>query len=107
MRRRVAARMLSDTPLLGENPVDGLWHDLRSGFRMLIRTPVISGVAILTVGLGIGATTFMFAVVYGTLYRGPDVRDAKRLVHVAETRPEVGAMQISVPFHDFLDFREQ
>lgn len=87
--------------------MSGLLKDLRFGARMLVRTPLLSAVAILTVGLGVGATTFAFSVVYGTLLRDPPVRDAERLIALTETRPAEGVDQMGVPFHDFRDFRDQ
>ncbi len=87
--------------------MNGLLKDLRFGARMLVRTPLLSGVAVLTVGLGVGATTFAFSVVYGTLLREPPVRDVDRLVALTETRPAEGEDQIGVPYHDYRDFLER
>lgn len=87
--------------------MEGLLKDLRLGFRMLLRTRLLSLVAVLTIGLGVGATSFAFSVVYGTLGRDLPVRDAERLMVVTETRPEEGIDQLSIPHHDYLDFREQ
>src|SRR6476660_1199616 len=48
--------------------------------RMLRRQPVFSSVAILTMALGIGATTAVFSAVYGLLLRPLPYRDPGRLV---------------------------
>ena len=48
--------------------------------RVLRRQPVFSSVAILTMALGIGATTAVFSVVYGLLLRPLPYRDPGRLV---------------------------
>jgi putative ABC transport system permease protein len=87
--------------------MDGLLHELRVGFRMLLRTPLLSLVAILTVGLGVGATSFAFSVVYGTLIRDLPVRAADRLMVVRSIRPEEGDGPFDVTLHDFHDYREQ
>ena len=42
-------------------------NDLKSAFRQLIHNPGYSAVAVLTLALGIGATTALFSVVYGVL----------------------------------------
>src|SRR5579862_9184696 len=42
-------------------------NDLKSAFRQLVKNPGFSAVAILTLALGIGATTALFSVVYGVL----------------------------------------
>ena len=52
--------------------MDSFIADLRYGVRMLVRTPGLSAVAILTVALGVGITTHTFSVVYGTVMRGLD-----------------------------------
>lgn len=87
--------------------MDGWLRDLRHGFRMLLRTPVLSLVSILTIGLGVGGVTFGFSVLYGVLLRPIPVRDPGRLVTVYETRVEDGVDRMGVPIHDFLDIREQ
>ena len=87
--------------------MDGLLLDLRHGFRMIFRTLLLSVVAILTIGLGVGATSFAFSVVYGTLVRGLPVRDADRLMVVSEANPAEGDEGMWLPFHDYVDFRDQ
>src|SRR3954467_2426415 len=58
-----------------------LWiRDLRFACRLLWRQPGFSGVAILTLALGIGATTAVFTVVYSVLLRPLPYRDPARLV---------------------------
>src|SRR5262249_43677611 len=46
----------------------GLWWNLRYGFRTLVKAPNFTLIAVLTLGLGIGATTAIFSVVYATLF---------------------------------------
>ena len=60
--------------------LERLAQDLRYGARLLRRSPAFSAVAILTLALGIGATTAMFSLVEGVLLRPLPFRDADRLV---------------------------
>jgi putative ABC transport system permease protein len=55
--------------------------------RTLSRTPIFTGVAILTLGLGIGATTAIFSVVDHVLVRSLPLPHADRLVRLYESNP--------------------
>jgi len=61
-------------------------HDLRYAFRTLLRTPLFTAVAVLSLALGIGANTSIFSLLDQVLYRSLPVRDPKTLVvfHVEE-----------------------
>jgi hypothetical protein len=64
----------------------GLIQDARYAMRLLRREPGFSAVAILTMALGIGATTTLFSVAYGVLLKPLPWPHAGRLVRVTETR---------------------
>jgi hypothetical protein len=49
----------------GLRSLDELFHDLKVGARVLLKTPVFSGSAILTIALATGLAMLTFAVVYG------------------------------------------
>ena len=57
-----------------------LFRDLRHAWRLLRRQPAFTGVAILTLALGIGTTTAVFTIVNGVLLRPLPYRDPSRLV---------------------------
>ena len=61
-----------------------LLRDARFGIRLLRRTPGFTAVAVLTLALGIAATTAIFSVVYGTFFAPLPYRQADRLVMVWE-----------------------
>src|SRR6266567_605255 len=65
--------------------------DLKYAFRMLIKSPGFSFVAILTLALGIGANTAIFSVLEGTLLRPLPFPNANRLVRLYEATDENGA----------------
>ncbi|MDP2958349.1 MAG: hypothetical protein Q8N53_18115, partial [Longimicrobiales bacterium] len=84
-----------------------LLADLRFGARMLRKTPGLSSIAVLTIALGVGLTTFTYSSLDGTVLRGLPVPDQDRLMWVYERIARMGVDQTSVPLHDFLDLSER
>jgi putative ABC transport system permease protein len=64
-----------------------LLPDLRYGLRLLARARGFAAAAILTVALGVGATTAIFSVVYGVLLRPLPFHDPARLVSLWSSTP--------------------
>src|SRR5439155_22432349 len=62
--------------------VDAIGRELRHAVRALTRSPVFSGVAALTLALGIGATTAIFTVLDRGVLRPLPYANANRLVNV-------------------------
>ena len=85
--------------------VEQLLLDVRYAARMLRKSPLFSGVAILTLALGIGANTAVFSVVDAVLLRSLPYREPERLVKTWESLP--GAPQIMVSYQDYKDWRER
>jgi predicted permease len=63
-------------------------QDLRYALRSLVKTPGFATVAVVTLGLGIGATTTVFSVVQGVLLRSLPFPHPERLVDIKLTRAE-------------------
>jgi len=68
--------------------LDAIVRDIRFAKRNLVRTPVVAVAAILSIALGIAATTAMVSVVDAALFRQPPLPRAKQLVMLYETRAE-------------------
>jgi predicted permease len=84
--------------------VEELRQDLRVGLRSLARAPMLAATVVLTVGLGIGATTAMFAAVHAVLLRALPYKDPERLVRIY-TDASPNRFPFSVA--DYLALRDQ
>ncbi len=69
-------------PNLRRFSLEALGRDIRYTFRMLRRAPAFTAASVLTVALGVGATTTVFSVVYGLLVKPLPYPAADRLVMV-------------------------
>jgi putative ABC transport system permease protein len=68
--------------------MDTLLKDLRYGVRSLLRQPSFTVVAVLTLGLGIGANTAIFSVVNALVLTPPSISEPQRVVAIWETTTE-------------------
>jgi putative ABC transport system permease protein len=88
--------------------MQGLIQDLRYGFRMLVRTPAVTAVAIIALTLGIGANTAIFSVVHAALVRAFPYADGDRLAIVWENRTSGKTNpQNVINLGNFFDWKEQ
>jgi putative ABC transport system permease protein len=87
-----------------ESFVEKLWQDLRHGQRVLRKSPGFAVVAVLTLALGIGATTSIFSVVNAVLLRPLAIEDSSRVVLLQEQwKGSYGNVSVG----NFNDIKEQ
>jgi putative ABC transport system permease protein len=84
-----------------------LLQDVRFAARVLIRNPMVTTISVLTLGLGIGATTAVFSVVDATLLTPPPFHEPDRLVRLFTSKPTAGWSRMTTSLPDYHDWREQ
>jgi macrolide transport system ATP-binding/permease protein len=72
--------------------LESVFQDFRFGLRTLRKTPLLSGIAVLSLALGIGANTAIFTVLDALLLRSLPVKDPRHVVVLSWTAPPRIAM---------------
>ena len=91
----------------GVRPVEDLVQDLRVGVRTIAKQPTFAAVAILTLAIGIGATTALGSAVYRVLLAPYPFPDADRIVALWQTDTRIPGSTIEVAPANFLDWKER
>ncbi|HET7584978.1 MAG TPA: ABC transporter permease [Gemmatimonadaceae bacterium] len=86
--------------------VDATLRDLRFGWRMLRRSPGFAAVAILTIGLGIGANTAIFSVVNGVVRKPLAYPQPDRLMFLTSQFPTMHYDKFWVSPPEYMEYRE-
>jgi putative ABC transport system permease protein len=79
--------------------------DFRYALRMLVKSPAFSAIAILTLGLAIGANSAIFSVVNAVLLRPLPYPHSEQLVRVFGSQPQLALAPTSPP--NFLEWKEE
>src|SRR6266700_4431606 len=86
--------------------MNGLIQDLRYALRQLRKKPGFTVVAVLTLALGIGATTTIYSIVDSLLFRPLPYPNSPRIVRVWNTFAPRGMMEIPASEPEFLEYRQ-
>jgi putative ABC transport system permease protein len=87
--------------------MEKLLADVRYAIRTLLKRPVFTAVAVITLALGIGANTAIFSVVNAVLLEPLPYERPGELVLLWSRHAPSGADERSVSFPDFFDWKEQ
>ncbi|HWN11667.1 MAG TPA: ABC transporter permease [Pyrinomonadaceae bacterium] len=85
--------------------MNAIWQDLRYGVRLLLKNPVVTAAAVITLALGIGANTAIFSVVNAVMLRPLPYRNPDRVVSLWENVPTHGQWRVTPA--NFLDWKQQ
>jgi predicted permease len=111
--RAAARRRFGNTTYLKEEShiawgwewLENLTQDVRYGFRMLRKSPGFTAIAVLTIALGIGATTAIFSVVDATLLRPLPYPQPEQLVSIQDDLPGAGARDVGMSQPEWQDLQ--
>ncbi len=108
--RRVERQVAPEPLVLGTtrrtNMLADLWQDLRYGARMLWNSRGFTLVAVISLALGIGATTTVFSLANAVLLRPLPVKDPDTLVSVNKPGQN-GSGMYTISYPDYLDYRSR
>src|SRR5438874_459848 len=86
--------------------MNGLLQDIQFALRQLRKKPGFTAVAVLTLALGIGATTTIYSIVDSLLFRPLPYPNSPRIVRVWNTFAPRGMMEIPASEPEFLEYRQ-
>jgi len=112
--RYAARRALGNTTVIREQiheawgwaPFERLWQDAHYGFRQFGRKPGFVVASVITLALGIGATTTIYSIADSFLMRPLPYANAPRIVRVWNTFTPRGMMEIPSSEPEFLEYRQ-
>ena len=86
--------------------LNAVGHDVRNGWRLLRKSPVLSGTTIATLALGIGLDAGVFTLLDGLMFRARVTDDPATFVQISvEDTGRSGAPVVGLPFTSLQDYR--
>jgi len=89
----------------GVRPLEEFIRDTKLAVRTLRRNPAFAGVAVLTLGIGLGAVTGIFSIINRVLLQPLPYTDADRLVEVRHRAPGLGLNETGLSLGTFFHYR--
>lgn len=85
---------------------DEMFQDLRYGLRMLRKSPGFALIAVLSLGIGIGATTTVFSLANAVLFRPLPFKDSAELVGIHKYDPNGSGLHV-ISYPEYLAYLER
>src|SRR6476620_1151159 len=82
-----------------------MWTDLRLAWRSAVRRPGFTLLVALTLALGLGVNSAVFALLDGVLLRPLPYRDPSRLVFVWQSLPQQNVLEVEATAWDYADWQ--
>lgn len=83
----------------------GIAQDAKHAFRQCVRRPAFSAMAVAVIGLGIGSTAAIFAIVDAVLLRPLLHESPEDLYVIGQTVPQLGGQRVPMAWPNYIDFR--
>lgn len=87
------------------NAMQTIVHEMQQALSRLWRSPGFAVLAVVILGLGLGATFYMFTTVNAYLLTPLPYPDAERIMHLERANPTAGVESMEVPPRDYIEWR--